>query len=89
MKSFSGGKKPANQGSAGKAYEQPVKKIWCSRTLQNQVRQQIMFSLHNHLVQKVENHQSTLVSKQFNLRTYINGKRWNETNSTAKQSYEC
>ena len=26
MKSFSGGKKPANQGSAGKAYEQPVKK---------------------------------------------------------------
>ena len=26
MKSFSGGKKPANQGSAGKAYEQPVRK---------------------------------------------------------------
>jgi len=26
MKSFKGGKKPANQGSAGKAYEQPVKK---------------------------------------------------------------
>jgi hypothetical protein len=26
MKSFSGGKKPANQGSAGKAYEQPIKK---------------------------------------------------------------
>jgi hypothetical protein len=26
MKSFNGGKKPANQGSAGKAYEQPIKK---------------------------------------------------------------
>lgn len=26
MKSFKGGKKPANQGSAGKAYEQPVRK---------------------------------------------------------------
>jgi len=26
MKAFKGGKKPANQGSAGKAYEQPVKK---------------------------------------------------------------
>jgi hypothetical protein len=26
MKLFSGGKKPANQGSAGKAYEQPVRK---------------------------------------------------------------
>ena len=26
MKSFKSGKKPANQGSAGKAYEQPVKK---------------------------------------------------------------
>jgi hypothetical protein len=30
--------------------------------LQNQVRQQLC-SLHNHLVQKVENHQSTLVDK--------------------------
>jgi hypothetical protein len=26
MKAFKGGKKPANQGSAGKAYKQPVKK---------------------------------------------------------------
>jgi hypothetical protein len=26
MKAFKSGKKPANQGSAGKAYKQPVKK---------------------------------------------------------------
>ena len=44
MKSFSGGKKPANQGSAGKAYEQPVKKSGVPN-IAKPGRSKIMFSL--------------------------------------------